>query len=68
MPKKNSKRKVIGLVSEVSGHRSYYTTKNTQNTTEKISLKKYDPVARVHAVYTETKKSLGRNEIKPRKG
>lgn len=68
MPKKNSKRKVIGLVSEVSGHRSYHTTKNTQNTTEKISLKKYDPVARVHAVYTETKKSLGRNEIKPRKG
>lgn len=68
MPKKNTKRKLIGLVSELSGHRTYYTTKNTQNTTEKISLKKYDPVARKHAVYTETKKNLGRNEVKPRKG
>ena len=68
MPKKNTKRKLVGLVSELSGHRSYYTTKNVQNTTEKISLKKYDPIARAHAVYTETKKSLGRNEIKPRKG
>lgn len=67
MPKKNTKRKLVGLVSELSGHRTYYTTKNTQNTTEKISLKKYDPVARTHATYTETKKSLGRNEIKPRK-
>lgn len=68
MAKKNTKRKIIGLVSELSGHRSYYTSKNVQNTTEKISLKKYDPIARMHATYTETKKSLGRNEIKPRKG
>lgn len=68
MAKKNTKRKLVGLVSEISGHRSYYTTKNVQNTTEKLSLKKYDPIARTHAVYTETKKSLGRNEIKPRKG
>lgn len=68
MAKKNTKRKLVGLVSEISGHRTYYTTKNTQNTTEKISLKKYDPVARTHALYVETKKSLGRNEIKPRKG
>lgn len=68
MAKKNTKRKLIGLVSELSGHRTYYTTKNTQNTTEKISLKKYDPIARKHAVYTETKKNLGRNEVKARKG
>lgn len=68
MAKKNTKRKLIGLVSALSGHRTYYTTKNVQNTTEKISLKKYDPIARKHALYTETKKSLGRNEIKPRKG
>lgn len=67
MPKKNTKRKLVGLVSDLSGHRTYYTTKNTQNTTEKISLKKYDPVARKHATYTETKKSLGRNEVKARK-
>jgi large subunit ribosomal protein L33 len=67
MPKKNTKRKLVGLVSELTGHRTYYTTKNTQNTTEKISIKKYDPVARKHAVYTETKKNLGRNEVKARK-
>lgn len=68
MVKKNTKRKLVGLVSSLTGHRTYYTTKNNQNTTEKISLKKYDPIARVHATYTETKKNLGRNEIKPRKG
>lgn len=67
MAKKNTKRKIIGLVSALSGHRTYYTTKNTQNTTEKIELKKYDPIAKRHAVYTETKKSLGRNEVKARK-
>lgn len=67
MSKKNTKRKLIGLVSELTGHRTYYTTKNTQNTTEKISLRKYDPIARTHALYVETKKNLGRNEIKPRK-
>lgn len=67
MAKKNTKRKLVGLVSEESNHRTYYTTKNTQNTTEKISLKKYDPKLRKHVTYTETKKSLGRNEIKPRK-
>lgn len=68
MAKKNTKRKLIGLVSELTGHRTYYTSKNTQNTTEKISLKKYDPVARKHALYVETKKNLGRNEVKARKG
>lgn len=67
MAKKNTKRKLVGLVSDLSGHRTYYTTKNTQNTTEKISLKKYDPIVRKHATYTETKKSLGRNEVKARK-
>lgn len=68
MAKKGDKRKIIGMVSEESGHRIYYTVKNTQNTPEKLSLKKYDPVLRKHSVFTETKKSLGRNEVKPRKG
>ncbi len=67
MAKKNTKRKLIGLVSDLTGHRTYYTSKNTQNQTEKISLRKYDPIARKHATYTETKKSLGRNEVKARK-
>jgi large subunit ribosomal protein L33 len=68
MAKKNTKRKLVGLVSESSGHRTYYTTKNTQNTPDKITIKKYDPIIRKHATYTETKKNLGRNEVKARKG
>jgi large subunit ribosomal protein L33 len=67
MAKKNTKRKLVGLVSEESGARIYYTTKNTQNTTEKLSLKKYDPKLRKHVTFTETKKTLGRNEVKARK-
>lgn len=62
MAKKNAKRKVVGLVSEASGHRTYVTRKNTQNTPDKLKLRKYDPVARKHALYVETKKNLGRNE------
>ncbi len=65
--KKNTKRKLVGLVSKASGHRTYYTVKNAQTTTEKLSLKKYDPITRKHEVYEETKKNLGRNEVKARK-
>jgi large subunit ribosomal protein L33 len=67
MAKKNTKRKLIGLVSVLTGHR-IYTTKNVQNNPEPLEKKAYDPVARKHAQYKETKKNLGRNEIKPRKG
>jgi large subunit ribosomal protein L33 len=67
MAKKGDKRKIVGLVSEGSGNRHYYTMKNTQNTPDKLSLRKYDPVLRKHVLYVETKKSLGRNEVKPKK-
>lgn len=67
MAKKGEKRKLIGLVSEESGERIYYTTKNTQNTPDKLSLRKYSPKLRRHTVFTETKKNLGRNEVKGRK-
>lgn len=67
MAKKNTKRKIIGLVSEESGNRTYYTKKNTMNTQEKLSLRKYDPILRKHVTYTETKKNLGRNEVKEKK-
>ena len=67
MAKKGDKRKIVGMVSEVSGHRIYYTAKNSMNTPDKLSLKKYDPTIRKHVLFTETKKSLGRNEVKPRK-
>ena len=71
MAKKNTKRTLIGLVSDKSNDRTYYTTINTQNRTTKgqgrLTLRKYDPIAREHATYTETKKNLGRNEVKARK-
>ena len=66
--KNNTKRTIIALVSQLTGHRTYVTRKNTQNTPDKLELKKYDPIARKHANDVETKKSLGRNEVKPRKG
>jgi large subunit ribosomal protein L33 len=67
MAKKGEKRKIIGMLSEESGERIYYTSKNTQNTPDKLKLKKYSPKLRRHVVFTETKKSLGRNEVKPKK-
>jgi large subunit ribosomal protein L33 len=67
MAKKGDKRKIVGLVSEESGERIYYTSKNSMNTTEKLSLKKYSPRLRKHVIFTETKKNLGRNEVKPKK-
>jgi large subunit ribosomal protein L33 len=69
MAKSNSKskRKLVGLVSEESGERGYYVKKNSMNTPDKLSLKKYDKKLRRHVTFTETKKNLGRNEVKPKK-
>ena len=67
MAKKGDKRKIVGLVSEESGERIYYTTKNTQNTPENLELLKYSPKLRKRVKFVETKKNLGRNEVKPRK-
>lgn len=67
MAKKTDKRKVVGLVCEETGHRHYYTTKNTQNTPDKLRLRKYNPILRKYTWYTETKKNLGRNVVKEKK-
>lgn len=66
MAKKGDKRKIIGLISDESGERIYYTTKNTMNTPDKLSLRKYSPKLRRHTLFTETKKNLGRNEAPKR--
>ncbi len=58
---------MVGLVCEETGHRTYYTKKNTQNTPDKLQLRKYNPLLRKHTLYVETKKNLGRNEVKARK-
>lgn len=48
-------RDKIKLVSsEKTGH-FYTTTKNKKKSTEKLQLKKYDPVARKHVIYKEAK-------------
>ena len=67
MAKKGDKRKIIGLICEACGQRHYYSTKNTMNTPDKVELKKFCPVKRTIALQTETKKNLGRNEVKPRR-
>lgn len=67
MAKKTGKRATIGLVSETTGHRHYYTTKNTVNTPDKIRLRKFNPALRAMDWYVETKKSLGRNVVVKRK-
>ncbi len=33
----------------------YFTSKNTRNTTEKLKIKKYDPVVRKHVEFVEGK-------------
>ena len=67
MAKKGEKRKLIGMVSEESGERIYYTSKNSMNTPEKLQLRKYSKKLRKHVLFTETKKNLGRNVVKGRK-
>ncbi len=67
MAKKSDKRKIVGLVSEESGERIYYTSKNTMNTPEKLQLRKYSKRLRRVVLFVETKKNLGRNEVKPKK-
>lgn len=62
---KNKKRKIVGLVAETTGTRDYYTTK--RNDGEKLELRKYNPHTRQQDNYVETKKNLGRNEVKKRK-
>ena len=50
-----SVREKIKLVSSAgTGH--YYTTSNNKRTmTEKLEIKKYDPVVRKHVMYKEAK-------------
>lgn len=55
-----SQDNLIKLVSEgdengVGKGHMYYTTKNKSKLKEKLSLKKYNPVAKKHTLYTEKK-------------
>ena len=52
-------REIIELHSEESSH-SYTTTKNKRTSTEKLVIKKYDPIAKKHCTYTERKVHKGK--------
>ena len=45
----------VKLVSTADTGYYYVTKKNTRTMTDKLSLKKYDPVARKHVEFKETK-------------
>ena len=48
-------REKIKLESTAGTGHFYTTTKNKRTTTEKLELKKYDPKARKHVLYKESK-------------
>ncbi len=52
---KKGKREKIKLESSAGTGHFYTTTKNKQNTPNKLEMKKYDPVVRKHVVYKEKK-------------
>ena len=51
---KKENRIIIKLKSSAS-HHVYSTKKNKKNTTERLEIKKYDPVVRQHVMYKEEK-------------
>lgn len=51
---KASARETIRMKSTESAH-VYSTKKNKRNTTEKLEMKKYDPLVRKHVLYKEVK-------------
>ncbi|HXV24043.1 MAG TPA: 50S ribosomal protein L33 [Alphaproteobacteria bacterium] len=46
---------LIKLVSSADAGYFYVTKKNPRTTTEKLELKKYDPIARKHVMFREAK-------------
>ncbi len=48
-------REKIRLSSTAGTGHFYTTTKNKKNMPDKMQIRKYDPVARKHVIYKETK-------------
>lgn len=48
-------REKIKLVSSAGTGHYYTTTKNKRTMTDKLELRKYDPIARKHVTYKEAK-------------
>lgn len=51
--KKKGNRILIGLECTESGRRTYVTQKNKVNSTEKMKIKKYNPVLKKHTIHKE---------------
>lgn len=51
---KKGPRASVKMVSPEGDH-YYVTQKNSRNTTDKLKLRKYNPVKRIHEEYTEGK-------------
>ena len=54
MAKKGARENIKMESTAGTGH-FYTTNKNRRNTTEKMEMRKFDPVARKHVAYKETK-------------
>ncbi len=48
-------RETIRVVSSAGTGYSYYTTKNKRTKTDKLKMKKFDPIARKHVEFTEAR-------------
>jgi large subunit ribosomal protein L33 len=48
-------RDKIKMVSSAGTGHFYTTDKNKRTTPDKLEMKKFDPVARKHVIYTESK-------------
>lgn len=55
MAKKGEHREVIRLVCTEDGKSTYTTTKNKQNTKDRLELIKYNPNLRKHTLHREKK-------------
>jgi large subunit ribosomal protein L33 len=55
MAKSKEARSTVKLKSEASDH-CYFSEKNKNNTKERLSLRKYDPIVRRHVMYKEASK------------
>ncbi|HNX96847.1 MAG TPA: 50S ribosomal protein L33 [Candidatus Aminicenantes bacterium] len=52
---KSEKRIIFGLKCPECNEKNYTTTKNKQNSTEKLNLKKYCPRCAKHTLHKEVK-------------
>lgn len=58
MAQKRGARRLIALECTETGHRTYTTSKNFQNTQERLELRKFNPLLKRHTRYRESRKKL----------